>query len=137
MTASADPQQRPAHWFKPGQSGNPAGRAPGSRNKVNELFLADLKELWEAKGKAVLDETATTEPMKFAAMVASLLPKDVTISARPFTEFTDDDLRTALELLTRGPGGGGAGETLEGEATRLLPAVPEAAAVPRGGEDDA
>ena len=33
-------------WFKPGQSGNPAGRPKGARSRLQENFLAALAEKW-------------------------------------------------------------------------------------------
>ena len=42
----------PGRHYKPGESGNPKGRAPGSRNKISEAFFKDLprasdEELWK------------------------------------------------------------------------------------------
>jgi hypothetical protein len=69
----------PFKW-KPGQSGNPKGRTPGSRNKLREDFLRDLSEAWVALGKPALLATAWTEPAKFVTIVASLMPRDVTVA---------------------------------------------------------
>ena len=51
------------------------GRPKGSRNKLEENFVADLVEVWQAKGKAALEVTAEKEPAKFAQIAASVLPK--------------------------------------------------------------
>ena len=40
-------KQLKKYAFKPGQSGNPAGRPKGSRNKLAETFLADVYAEWE------------------------------------------------------------------------------------------
>jgi Family of unknown function (DUF5681) len=44
--------------FKPGQSGNPAGRPQGSRNKLSEDFFRDLYDAWQAFGKPALETMA-------------------------------------------------------------------------------
>ena len=74
-TDNTDAQQK--HWlFKPGQSGNPAGRPRGSRNKLGEDFLAAAYEQWQAHGSKALETMARSEPAKFCQMVAGLLPKE-------------------------------------------------------------
>jgi len=64
--------------WKPGESGNPAGRSKGSRNKLKEAFLKDLCEAWEKHGAAAIEEIAKNEPAAFVRVVASLLPREVT-----------------------------------------------------------
>ena len=74
-TDGADAQQKP--WlFKPGQSGNPAGRPKGSRNKLAEDFIADAYAQWQQRGSTALETMAKTEPAKFCQMMANLLPKE-------------------------------------------------------------
>jgi hypothetical protein len=84
--------------WKPGQSGNPAGRKPGSRHKLEEVFVADLVEAWKLHGKAALDTVATKEPAKFAQIAASVLPKQTQNTRIHKLELmTDRELAELLE----------------------------------------
>ena len=64
--------------FLPGNSGN-GGRPKGSKAKYAEAFWADLCEVWEAKGKQALEDAVTADPVRFVAVAAQVLPKDVNV----------------------------------------------------------
>ena len=97
-TASTDADQKP--WlFKPGVSGNPRGRPKGSRNKLTEDFARALSEDFEAHGPSAIETCRLTEPAKYVSIIASLMPKDVTISARPLAQLSEDELRHAIDVL--------------------------------------
>ena len=68
------------HLWKKGQSGNPAGRPVGSRQKLADSFLKDLEADWSKNGEATLPLARMADPMRYAQMVASILPKDVQVS---------------------------------------------------------
>src|SRR5258708_38099683 len=79
--------------WKPGQSGNPAGRPKGSRNKLSEEFFADVLDVWTMHGKAALEKMATNETSKFVMMVASLIPRHFEFEPKhPYAELTDEEL---------------------------------------------
>ena len=81
--------------FQPGQSGNSKGRPKGTRNKLSEAFLHDLRDCWSRRGIQVLEEVAIKEPAKLLAAMVQLMPKDVLISVndnRPMIELTAEEL---------------------------------------------
>ncbi|WP_439393333.1 DUF5681 domain-containing protein [Bradyrhizobium sp. PMVTL-01] len=49
VSAKRSMEHRAPPW-QPGQSGNPKGRALGSRNRMSESFLEDLRATWEKHG---------------------------------------------------------------------------------------
>lgn len=58
--------------FKPGQSGNPAGRPKGSRNKVSEKLLEALASDFDAHGQHVI--LRAERPADYLKIVASSFP---------------------------------------------------------------
>lgn len=87
----------PYHW-KPGQSGNPAGRPKGSRHKLEETFLADLLASWQEKGKEALEQAIEKDPVAYVKTVASLMPKQVDPDGG-LNGISRDELRTAIDAL--------------------------------------
>ena len=68
----SQPQVRPAHLFKPGQSGNPAGPKPGYKQKLSKSYLKELHDLWEARGKGILEQLADEKPELVLRAVAEI-----------------------------------------------------------------
>jgi hypothetical protein len=65
--------------FKPGQSGNPAGRKPGSKNKFSEDFWRALANDFAEHGVSAIERVRSEEPAKYLAACVNVLPKDVNI----------------------------------------------------------
>ena len=113
--------------FKPGQSGNPAGRPVGSRVKLEAKFLDDLYETWLKSGDAVIAATVEKHPDRFLKIIADLMPNKLETAA-PLAGLTVANIRTAIDALRSladaGVIGAGAGTANEGEASNL-PALPK------------
>ena len=65
-------------WDK-GQSGNPAGRPKGSRNKFTQLCDEFLLAFEEVGGREALVKWAESNPDQFYRLVVQLLPKERTV----------------------------------------------------------
>jgi hypothetical protein len=59
----------PNRW-RPGQSGNSAGRPVGARGRLTDRFVSDVSDAWYQHGAAIVDQMATKEPMRFAELWA-------------------------------------------------------------------
>jgi hypothetical protein len=75
-------KNRPASLWKPGESGNPAGRPQGTRNRYSEDVLTVLANDWAAGGADVVARVRATDPSTYLRVVASILPKDVLVNVQ-------------------------------------------------------
>jgi hypothetical protein len=97
MSEFSDDQQKPAHLYKPGQSGNPSGRPKGSRNKLGEAFIQDMFADWQEHGVATIAKMREERPHEYVKVVASILPKEVKIER--LDDMNDDDLAKRIRQL--------------------------------------
>jgi hypothetical protein len=87
--------------FKKGQSGNPGGKPSAeraTRNRINAAFLKALCADFEENGEQAIENCRKRYPSAYIGILASLLPKEVTVS-RPLEELADDELAASITYL--------------------------------------
>jgi hypothetical protein len=84
--------------FKPGQSGNPAGRKTGSRVKLSEAFLAALCEDFAEHGRETIERVRIDKPDAYLKVIASILPRQIDVKADPFEGVSDEDLVAMIRV---------------------------------------
>ena len=89
------------HCWKPGQSGNPAGRPKGSRHKLSEDFIRAMAEDFENHGKDAIVKMREDRPGDYIRVIASLMPKDLNLNVNEYEHWTDEQLADRLEQLDR------------------------------------
>jgi hypothetical protein len=77
--------------WKPGQSGNPAGRPLGARNRYSEDYINDFHDVWRTHGKKAIQKLAAKRPGDFVKIGATILSKH--------GEFNQDQADSFLEVL--------------------------------------
>lgn len=110
--AETTTEKLPAHLrddlkFKPGQSGNPAGRPKGTRHKLGQAFLESMLTDFEKHGDAVIAQVREEKPDQYLKVVASILPKEI--------EAGEETLNALSEILTR----------IDGRTRTIRPAIEE------------
>src|SRR5262245_65788033 len=83
--------------FQKGQGGRPRG----VRNRLSAAFLNDLLAEWAEGGRQALRIARIEDPVRFSAMVAALLPREMMIEVGPLQEISDDQLTAYLEYAER------------------------------------
>lgn len=73
--------------FQPGQSGNPAGRPAGSRNKFTKAMLNDFAEVWAEGGKDALKRLQKRKPGEFVRAALHWVPDEFELGDSAQTEF--------------------------------------------------
>jgi hypothetical protein len=69
------------NWL-PGQSGNPRGRPPGSRQKIAEQLLTAFASVLDEDPVTALRALRADDPGKFWSIAAGLLPRETLVSVQ-------------------------------------------------------
>src|SRR5262245_66159924 len=86
--------------FLTGNNGGP-GRKIGSRNRLSEQFIADLRSDWEQHGPAVIEAVRTKDPSTYLRVIASLLPREAQLDVSIGLDVGSfaDKFRAAVAML--------------------------------------
>ncbi len=85
--------------WEPGQSGNPKGRAKGSRHKLNEEFIAKLADDFIENGADAIVRMRCEKPGDYIRVIASLVPRETTLNVNVYDELTDEQLYERFRVL--------------------------------------
>ena len=86
--------------WKPGQSGNPAGRPKGSRGKFSDEFINDFYADWIAHGSEAIQQTREKHPSDYLRIAASLLPKHLKLD-HGFENMTEEKIRNRIAIIEK------------------------------------
>jgi len=91
-------QKLPGKPFKAGTewTGNRLGRPRGSKHKLSEEFIAALCEDFDQHGIAAIKKVRDEKPADYLRVIASVIPKEITVNPNPLEDMTDEELSEAL-----------------------------------------
>ena len=99
-TENTDSIQSEKPWlFKPGQSGNPKGKPKGSKHKLSESFISALCHDFEEHGETVIQEVRLDKPADYLKIIASIVPKELTVNNVTTEDMSDEDLIERLDQV--------------------------------------
>ena len=97
-----DSTHMPINLWQPGQSGNPAGRLRGSRNKLSEAVVCALLRDFSRHGKKAIARVRQTQPGVYLKVLALLIPKqDKLEHSNTIKEMSDEELEGSIAILRR------------------------------------
>jgi hypothetical protein len=84
--------------FKPGWKGGP-GRPAGSRDRLQRQFLYALAEDFEKHGEGAIRICRVEDPVRYLTIVASLMPRELSLEHSVASDLDDDVLSQMIEHL--------------------------------------
>src|SRR5262249_14473866 len=119
----------PTNLWQPGESGNPAGRLRGSRNRLSEAVICALLRDFSMHGEKAIAKERRTQPAAYLKIIALLVPREHKVEHRnPVKDMTDEELEAAIELIKQMIAERDAAanaKVIEGEA-EVVPSLPTA-----------
>jgi hypothetical protein len=90
----------PINLWQPGQSGNRAGRAHGSRNKLTEEVICALLRDFRQHGQKAVARVRQTQPAAYLKILALLVPREHKVEhSNPIKNLTDEQLEAMIEYI--------------------------------------
>jgi hypothetical protein len=114
------PAHMPTHLWQPGQSGNPAGRTRGSRNKLSEEVICALLRDFREHGQKAIAKVRREQPGVYLRVLALLCPREHQVQhGNPLKDLTDEQLEAMIEYIetSLAAQAGGPVKVIEGTTT--------------------
>ena len=90
----------PTNLWQPGESGNPAGRLRGSRNKLSEAVISALLRDFSKHGEKAIADVRRTQPAAYLKVLALLVPREHKLEhTNPVSRLSDEELGAMVEHL--------------------------------------
>ena len=90
----------PTNLWQPGQSGNPAGRLRGSRNKLSEEVICALLRDFREHGQKAIAKVRREQPGVYLRVLALLCPREHQVQhSNPLKDLTDEQLEAMIEYI--------------------------------------
>ena len=88
----------PTNLWQRGQSGNPAGRERGSRNRLSEEVICALLRDFRQHGQKAVARVRQTQPAAYLKILALLVPREHKVEHRNLIkELSDEQLEAMIE----------------------------------------
>jgi hypothetical protein len=90
----------PTNLWQPGESGNPAGRLRGSRNKLSEEVICALLRDFREHGQKAIAKVRRTQPAAYLKVLALLVPREHKVEhSNSLKNWTDEELEAGIDLV--------------------------------------
>src|SRR5262245_51693416 len=90
----------PSPRWQPGESGNPAGRLRGSRNKLSEAVICALLRDFSMHGEKAIAKVRRTQPAAYLKILALLVPREHKVEhGYSLKEMTTEQIERGIELI--------------------------------------
>jgi len=90
----------PTNLWQPGESGNPAGRLRGSRNKLSEEVICALLRDFREHGQKAIAKVRRTQPAAYLKVLALLVPREHKVEhSNSLKDLSDEELEAMIEYL--------------------------------------
>ena len=89
------------HLFQAGDAwrGNRAGRPKGSKHKLSADFITALCKDFEENGPEVIALVRVDKPADYLKIIASIVPKELTIRDGTLEDMSDEELIDSLDQV--------------------------------------